>query len=141
MEIQGYELVQSDHPLQHKRGGVCIYLKNSFPLEILNIHCLHESISYELQGGSKICKLISLYQSPRHTSSGFEKFTDNLELTLDTLPKSNSHLIVAFTSHVSKNSSFYIAFIFISILDLAVDSSIHFYIKTKLDGGFVHLYT
>ena len=48
LEIQGYELVQSDHPPPHKRGGV-------------NIHYLQESINFELQVGSKICKLVSLY--------------------------------------------------------------------------------
>ena len=40
LEIQGYELIWSDHPSQHKRGGVCIYFRNSVPLKILNIHYL-----------------------------------------------------------------------------------------------------
>ena len=35
LEIQGYELVQSDHRLQDKRGSLCIYFKNSLPLKIL----------------------------------------------------------------------------------------------------------
>ena len=28
LELQGYELDQSDHPLQHESGSVCIYLRN-----------------------------------------------------------------------------------------------------------------
>ena len=48
LEIQGYELVGSDQPSQSKRGGVCIYFRNSLPLKILNIHYLQESISFEL---------------------------------------------------------------------------------------------
>ena len=94
LEIQGYELVRSDHPSQHKRGGVCIYFRNSLPSKILNIHYLEESISFELQVGSKICKFVSLYRSSSQTSDDFEKLIDNFEITPDTLAESNSDLIV-----------------------------------------------
>ena len=90
LKIQGYELVQSDQPSQHKRGGVCIYFRNSLPLKILNIHYLQESISFELQVGSKIYKFVFLYLSLSQTSDDFEKFTDNFELTLDILAESSS---------------------------------------------------
>ena len=40
LEMQGYELVRSDHLLQHKRSAVGIYFRNSLPLKILNIHYL-----------------------------------------------------------------------------------------------------
>ena len=92
LEIHGYELVRSNHPSQH--NDVRIYLRNSLPLKILNIHYLQKSISFELQVGSKICKCVSLYRSPSQTSDDFEKFTDNVELTLENLAESNSDLIV-----------------------------------------------
>ena len=57
VEIQGYELVRSDHPSQHKRGGACIYFKNSLPLKILNIHYLQESISFEFKLALKYVNL------------------------------------------------------------------------------------
>ena len=62
--MQGYELVRSDHLSQHKRGGLCFYFRNSLPLKILNVHYLQESISSELQVGSKKYEFVSLYQSP-----------------------------------------------------------------------------
>ena len=31
--IQGYTLVRCDHPTNSKRGGVCIYYKDSFTIE------------------------------------------------------------------------------------------------------------
>ena len=82
LKIQGYELVRSDHPSQHKRGDICIYFRNSLPLKILNIHYLQESVSFELQIGSEICTFVSLYRSPSQTSDDFEKFTYNFELIL-----------------------------------------------------------
>ena len=108
LEIQGYELVQSDHPSQHKRGGVCIYFRNSLPLKILNIHYLQESISFELQVGSKICKFLSLCRSPSQISDGFEKFTDNFELTLDNLAGSNTDLILVLGDLNIKSKNWYI---------------------------------
>ena len=108
LEIQGYELVRSDHPSQHKRGGVCIYFRNSLPLKILNIHYLQESISFELQVGSKICKFVSLYQSPSQTSGNFEKFMDNFEVTLDTLAESNSDLVAVLGDLNIKSKDWYI---------------------------------
>ena len=107
LEIQGYELVRSDHPSKHEKGCLCIYLRNPLPLKILNIH-LQKSISFELQVGSKIREFVSLYRSPSQTSDGFEKFTDNFELILDTLAESNSHLIVVLGDFNIRSKNWYI---------------------------------
>ena len=72
-----------------------MYLFQKFPsTENTKYSLLTESISFELQVGSKIFKIASLYRSLSQTNDGFDKFTDNFELTLDTLAESNSHLIV-----------------------------------------------
>ena len=106
--MQGYELVRSDHPSQLKSGGACIYFRNSLPLKILNIHYLQESISFELQVGSKIRKFVSLYRSPSQTSDDFENFTDNFELTLDSLAESNSDLVAVVGDLDIKSKNWYI---------------------------------
>ena len=41
--IQGYNLVRCDHPTNSKRGGVCVYYKDSLPLKIIDIKYLQES--------------------------------------------------------------------------------------------------
>ena len=108
LEIQGYELVRSDHPSQHKRGGVCIYFRNSLPLKILNINYLQENITSELQVGSKIYNFVSLYWSPSQTSDDFEKLSGDFELTLDNLVESNSDLIVVLGDLNIKSKNWYI---------------------------------
>ena len=108
LEIQGYKLFRSDHPSQQKRGGVCICFRNSLPLKILNIHYLRESVSFELQVGSKICKIVSLYWSPSQRSDNFEKFADNFELTIDTLVESNSDLVAVLGNSNIKSKNWYI---------------------------------
>ena len=86
-----------------------MYLFQKFPpLKVLDIHYLQESISFELQVGSKIYKFVSLYRSANHGSDGFEKFTDNFELTLDTLAESNSYLIVVLGDFNIKSKNYYI---------------------------------
>ena len=42
-----------------------------------------------------MCNFFCLYRSPSQTQDIFETFSDNLELTLDTLTNKNPFLIVA----------------------------------------------
>ena len=70
-----------------------MYLFQKFPSTENAKYYLQDSISFELQVGPKTCKFSSFYGSPGQTSDGFEKFTDNLGLTLDILAESNSQLI------------------------------------------------
>ena len=67
----------SDHPSNIKRGGVCIYCKETLPLRVININYLNECIRFELKIGDKICRFISLYRSPSQTQDEFDKFADN----------------------------------------------------------------
>ena len=55
MEAPGYDLFRADHPSNTKRGGVCIYYRNSLPLKILNIQNLHECINFEISIAGKLC--------------------------------------------------------------------------------------
>ena len=87
---------------------MCIYCRNFLPLELLNVYYLHENISFKLHVGSKIGKSFFLYWSPSKTSDGFKKFTDNSELTLDTIAESNSHLIIVLGDFNIKSKNLYI---------------------------------
>ena len=78
LEISGYNLVRSDHPLNSKRGGVCIYYKNYVLLRIISVSYLSECVNFEIMIGNKICNFITLY----------------LEMNMETLAQRNPFLMV-----------------------------------------------
>ena len=47
-EIDGYDFIRSDHPNDIKRGGVCIYYKESLPVRAINIPYLKEALLLEM---------------------------------------------------------------------------------------------
>ena len=81
--ILGNNLVRCDHPTNSKRGGVCIYYKDSLPLKIINIQYFQECINFDLIIGDKLCHFITLYRSPKQSHDEFNSFIKNLELNLD----------------------------------------------------------
>ena len=107
LEIPGYDLIRADHPSNSKRGGVCVYYRNSLPLKILDIFYLQECIVFELKIGNKFCKIVSLYRSPNQSQDEFETFTNNLELILDKIFETNPFLVIALGDFNTKLSQWY----------------------------------
>ena len=105
LEISGYTLVHSDHPLNNKKGGVCIYYKSFLPLRIFKFQSLQKSICFELKIGDKNCNFLSLCRSPSQSQDDFETFTENLELNLENLVHRNSFLVVAIGDFNAKSSN------------------------------------
>ena len=64
LNIPGYNMSLADHPAGNRRGGVCIYYKESLAIKMLNIDYLQEYICFGLKLGSKLCTIVSLYRSP-----------------------------------------------------------------------------
>ena len=48
IDIEGYKLVCSDHPDNIKRGGVCIYYKESLPVRVINLPFFKEALLLEM---------------------------------------------------------------------------------------------
>ena len=107
MEILGYDLIWANQPSNSKRGGVCIYYRNSLPLKILDIFYLQECIVFELKIVDKLCKIVSLYRSPNQYQDEFETFTNNLELILDKIFETNPFLVIALGDFNAKLSQWY----------------------------------
>ena len=89
--------MRSGHPSNSKRGGACIYYKQTLALRILDIKYLQECVVFQLLIGNKLCNFISLNRSPSQTTDIFDQFPDNLELTLDEVANHNPFLIVIST--------------------------------------------
>ena len=103
LEISGYNLVRSDHPLNSKRGGVCIYYKNYLPLRIISVNYLSECINFEIMVGNKICNFITLYRPPRQNEDDFQAFIDNLEMNPETLAQRNPFIMVVIGDFKAKS--------------------------------------
>ena len=80
--------MRSDHPLNSKDIGVCIYYKNYLPLRIISVNYLSECINFEIMIRNKICNFITLYRSSSQNQE------DNLEMKLETLEQRNPFLMV-----------------------------------------------
>ena len=60
--IRDYKLVIADHPGNIKRGGVCVYLKNSLPVSCLPNPYLKEYLIFEESINKNRGYVISMYR-------------------------------------------------------------------------------
>ena len=104
LQICGYTLIRSDHASNIKCGGVCMYCRSSLTLRVINIGYLHEFLSFELQIGKKICKIVALYRSSSQSQDNFKAFADNFEMTLELLAQKNPFLLTAIGDFNAKYS-------------------------------------
>ena len=81
--LNGYTFLRSNHPQDLKRGGIGLYVKDTFPARNrLDLAALHECIVCEVQINRRKYFLIVLYRSPSQTSSEFGIFMTNFEIVL-----------------------------------------------------------
>ena len=60
IDIEGYKLVHWDHPDNIKKGGVCIYYKESLPVWVINLPFFKEALLLEMCYNKKsdfVCNL------------------------------------------------------------------------------------
>ena len=74
-----YELVRANNPGNVKRGGECVYFKESLPMRCLPNSYLKEIFILEISINSKRGYIVSLYRSPSQTSDEFDSFITNLK--------------------------------------------------------------
>ena len=79
LNIIGYNLYTADHPKNVKRGGVCVYIRESLPVRCLSNTYLQECLILEISINNKKGYVLSLYRSPSQTPSEFDSFINNLE--------------------------------------------------------------
>ena len=92
--LPGYNVIRAEHPSNTEKCDVCIYFKNSLPLNVLDIQLLQECINFEIKIADKTCNFISLYRSSSQPKDEFESFADNLELNLGSIALRSPYLVV-----------------------------------------------
>ena len=85
IEIEGYssDIFRSDHPTNMKRGGVCLYYKDTLPILCADLHILDESIVVKLTLSRKKLFFVVIYRSPSQSSDEFNLFLSRLELVVE----------------------------------------------------------
>ena len=82
LEIDGYNLVRADHPNNIKRGGVCIYYKESLPIRVISLPYFKEALLLEMTDNNEKIIVSVIYRSPSQNNSEFDSFLSNLEQLL-----------------------------------------------------------
>ena len=104
LEIDGYILVRADHPNNIKRGGVCIYYKESLPVRVISLPYLKEALLLEMTYNNKKVIVSVIYRSPSQNNSEFDLFLSNFEKFLSDISKRKPFLSVI-TGNVNARSS------------------------------------
>ena len=92
--LDGYKIIRADHPMNIKRGGVCIYYKETLPLNVINISQLQESLVVEILYENKKCYLVTLYRSPSQNENEFDEFLKNFEMLLDDIYNLSPYFVI-----------------------------------------------
>ena len=69
LTFPGYNLIRADNPNNIKRGGVCIYHRDSLPVKVINLNILNECLVCELSLGSQHVCLVSIYRTPSQSNN------------------------------------------------------------------------
>ena len=92
LKIDGYHLVRADHPNDTKRGGVCIYYKESLPVRVINLSNFEETLLLEMTYHNKKVIVSVIYRSPSQSINEFDSFLCNLEKLVSDINNRNPTL-------------------------------------------------
>ena len=106
IQIEGYNLVRADHPNNIKRGGVCIYYKESLPVRIISLPFLNETLRLEMSYNNKKVIVSVIYRSPSQSNDEFQLFLTNLERLFSDINKRKPSLSVV-TDDFNARSSYW----------------------------------
>ena len=82
LEIDGYILVRADNSNNIKRGGVCIYYKESVPVRVMSLPYLKEALLLEMTYNNLNVIVSVIYRYPSQNNSEFDLFLSNFEKLL-----------------------------------------------------------
>ena len=83
INIEGYKLIRADHPNNVKRGGVCIYYKESLPVRVINLPYFKEALLLEMNHNNTKVLVSVIYRSPSKNYDEFDSFLSNFQKLLN----------------------------------------------------------
>ena len=106
-ELNGYNLIRADHPSNAKRGGVCIYYKESLGVRVVKLSNLSQCIMCEVSVQN--CKGYTgvVYRSPRQNNIEFENFLSDFDELLSKTVSSNSLFTLILGDFNARSSSWW----------------------------------
>ena len=107
IDIEGYKLICADHPDNIKRDGVCIYYKESLPVQITDEHFLKEALLLEMSYNNKKVIASVIYRSPTQSNDEFGSFLSNFEIFSNDINKRKLSLPVVTGNLNSRSCSWW----------------------------------
>ena len=107
IEIEGYKIIRADHPGNTKRGGVCIYYKESLPVRVISTPYFKEALLLEMSYNNKKVMVSVIYRSPSQTNDDFDTFLSNFQMLLNELNNRKPSLSVITGDFNSRCSSWW----------------------------------
>ena len=105
--LDGYKLIRSDHPSNTKRGGVCIYYKESLAVRLVGIISLPECLVCEVTVQNIKGYIVVMYRSPSQSSIEFESFLSGFEDMFGSVIFSKSQFTVILGNFNARSSSWW----------------------------------
>ena len=102
LNLTGYSLLRAGHPSNTKRGGVCIYYKETLELKIISISYLNESHFCKVTIRSKQCIIETVYRSSSQYSDEYESF-----LSLENISDRNLYLTLLLGDYNARNKKWW----------------------------------
>ena len=105
--IEGYKLIRTDHPVNIKRGGVCIYYKETLPVRVISTPYFKEALLLEMNHNNEKVMVFVVYRSPSQTNDEFDAFLSNLQLLFNNISYRKPSLSVVTGDFNSRCSSWW----------------------------------
>ena len=105
--INGYNLIRADHPSNNKRGGVCIYYRESLAVQLVETNYLSECLLCEVSINNKKGYVAVLYRSPSQNSLEFDNFILKFEMMLSDINSSNPHFSIILGDFNERSSNWW----------------------------------
>ena len=105
--LEGYNIIRSDHPSNTKRGGICIYYKESLTVRLVDVTSLPEWLVCELTRQNKKGHVAVMYSSPSQSSIEFKSFLSVFEDMLSSVLFSKSQFTVILGDFNARSSSWW----------------------------------